>query len=208
VLWAWERPEDLQFIDPQHTAVAVLTRTIGWTGGQMRTWPRMHPLRVPPGTHIMAVVRLESHGATPPGDAVANEILRDAARPNVEAMQIDFDARASERQWYASLLRSLRARLRPGMPLTITALASWCESDAWVRNLPIDAGVPMLFRMGAGEYWDGREFRPAVCRSSVGVSLDEPRANLPRGRRMFVFNPRPWTESDYRDAVALSRRWQ
>jgi hypothetical protein len=102
----------------------------------------------------------------------------------------------------------VRAQLKPGVPLSITALASWCEGDTWIRSLPVDDAVPMLFRMGAGERWDGREFRPAACRSSVGVSTDEPREMLPRGRRVFAFSPHSWTESAYRDAVALERRWR
>ncbi len=208
ILWAWERPEDLRFADPQSVGVAFLTRTIGWRDGNMRVLPRMQPLRVAPGTKLVAVTRLESHGAPPAVASVTGEILRDTTTPGVQALQIDFDALASEREWYASLLRSVRAGLRPGMPLSITALASWCEGDPWIRDLPIDDAVPMLFRMGAGERWNGREFRPPVCRSSVGVSTDEPRAGLPHGRRMFFFNPKPWTQPSYLDALAFARRWQ
>jgi Protein of unknown function (DUF3142) len=208
VLWAWERPEDMQFTDPKQAAVAFLADTIGWSEGNVRAYPRLQPLRVAPGTRLIAVVRLESHGAPPPVDSVAPEILRSAALPRVEALQIDFDARSSERGWYAALLKRLRSQLRRNMPLTITALASWCESDPWIRNLPIADAIPMLFRMGPGGFWDGREFRPAVCRSSVGVSLDEPRAELPRGRRMFVFNPHSWTDRDYHEALSLEERWR
>lgn len=208
ILWAWERPEDLRFVNPRSAGVAVLTSTIGWRDGEVRTWPRMQPLRVAPGTALMAVIRLESRGAPPPVARITERILHDAALPGVQALQIDFDARASERRWYESLLENVRSGLKPEMPLSITALASWCEGDPWIRKLPIDDAVPMLFRMGAGEFWDGREFRPPACQSSVGVSTDEPRAELPRGRRMFVFNPRSWTESAYRDALAMARRWQ
>jgi hypothetical protein len=208
ILWAWERPEDMRFVDPKAAGVAFLARTIGWRDGVTRRWPRMQPLRVRPGTQLMAVIRLEAHGTPPELGLVAEEIVHDATLPGVRAMQIDFDARVSERAWYASLLQRLRAALKPGMPLTITALSSWCESDAWIRALPIDDAVPMLFRMGAGESWDGREFRQEVCRSSVGVSTDEPRDLLPRGRRMFVFNPHSWTEREYLDTLALSRRWR
>lgn len=208
VLWAWERPEDMRFVDPNQAAIAFLAATIGWSDGNTRSFPRMQPLRFTPGTRLIAVVRLESHGEPPPVDSIVPRMLPAAALPGVEALQIDFDARTSERAWYAALLKRLRAQLKPKKPLTITALASWCERDPWIRDLPIDDAIPMLFRMGAAEFWDGREFRLAVCRASVGVSLDEPLAELPRGRRIFAFNPHVWSDRDYREALSMERRWQ
>jgi hypothetical protein len=208
ILWAWERPEQVDFVDSSVAGIAFLSRTIAWAGGKMRAQPRLQPLRVRPGAHLMAVIRLEPHGVPPEPRMVTDEILRDAALPGIEAVQIDFDARVSERQWYTSLLRQVRARLKPGMPLSITALASWCEGDPWIRNLPVDGAVPMLFRMGAGEWWDGREFRVPICRSSVGISTDELPTSLPRGRRLFVFNPRSWTKETYLGAVELARKWR
>ena len=38
------------------------------------------------------------------------------------------------------------------MPLTITALASWCDGDDWIDGLPVADASPMLFRMGRGDY--------------------------------------------------------
>jgi uncharacterized heparinase superfamily protein len=60
VLWAWERPEDLRFIDPNEIAVAYLAGTIGLRGGAVEAVPRLQPLRVPPKTRVSAVVRIES----------------------------------------------------------------------------------------------------------------------------------------------------
>src|SRR5215469_13335992 len=60
VLWAWERPERLGFVDPRAAGVAYLARTIGWRDGHLTSRPRMQALEVPPGTSVMAVVRLES----------------------------------------------------------------------------------------------------------------------------------------------------
>ena len=49
------------------------------------------------------------------------------------------------------LLAEVRRRVPVSMPLSITALTSWCESDGWIAGLPVVEAVPMLFRMGPGE---------------------------------------------------------
>jgi hypothetical protein len=154
----------------------------------------------------MAVVRLESQGGPLP-DAAA--VAREAARAmlDVRALQIDFDARRSERAWYREFLERLRADLPADLPLEITALTSWCQGDRWTNGLPAADAVPMLFRMGPGEGYAGGDFRNEMCRGSVGVSTDElPRAIL-RGRRLFVFNPLPWTEEAYHGVVRWARKW-
>jgi hypothetical protein len=80
------------------------------------------------------------------------------------------------------------------MGLTMTALVSWCSSpDGWLRDLPVDAAVPMYFRLGkhAGAW----EIGEPLCAGTVGVSLDE-RGTAPEyigGVRTYVFSPRPWT---------------
>jgi hypothetical protein len=209
VLWAWERPEHLEFLDPHAVGVAFLARTVSWRDGQITARPRLQPLQVPPGTPLMAVVRLESHGVPlPETSAVSGEILKTAATPGVQAVQVDFDARLSEREWYTRLLQQLRRGLKPAMPLTMTALASWCDRDGWVDGLPVADAVPMLFRMGAGEPRDAREFRVPACRASFGISTDELPAELPHGRRLFVFHPRAWDEDAYHGAVRLAVKWR
>lgn len=209
MLWAWERPERLGYLDPRAVGVAYLAKTVSWRDGVVTARPRMQPLDVPPATWVMAVVRLESWTPPMPDAArIAGEIVDAAGHPRVRAVQVDFDARASEREWYAALLRDLRARLDPAKPLTMTALASWCLGDPWVRALPVSDAVPMLFRMGAGEPHEVRDFSAEVCRSSLGVATDELPYAAPHGRRIFIFHPRPWTRDAYRDALALARRWQ
>jgi hypothetical protein len=208
ILWAWERPERLGFLDPHAAGVAYLARTISWRDGAVTTRPRLQPLDVPHGAWIMAVVRLESGPRPPSVESVAREILAAADHNGVRALQIDFDARASERDWYASLLRLVRDRLDPAKPLTMTALASWCLGDPWVRGLPVADAVPMLFRMGVGGPHEVRDFSAEVCRASLGVAIDELPYAVPHGRRLFVFAPRPWTRDSYQGAVALARRWK
>jgi len=57
----------------------------------------------------------------------------------------------------------------------------------------------MLFRM-AGDGKEiarrldaGDDFISPACRHSYGISTDEPRSGLSSARRLFVFNPDPWT---------------
>lgn len=208
VLWAWERPERLRFVDPHTAGVAFLTRTISWRDGHVESRPRLQPLEVPAGVALMAVVRLEGTGALPDAQALADPILRDAARPGIQALQVDFDARLSERAWYRGLLRRLRAGLAAGVPLSITALASWCDGDSWMRGLPVSDAVPMLFRMGAGEPRGKARLRAGLCQSSLGISTDEWPTEAPSGRRLFVFHPRAWDEVSYRAVLVGIKRWQ
>jgi len=212
MLWAWERPEKLDFINPSEIGVAFLARTIQIHGGLVTVRPRLQPLVVAPGTAIMAVVRIESRDALySTHREVEHAILEATDFPGIRALQVDYDAKASERDFYRTVLTDLRNVLPQGMPLSMTALASWCESDDWIAGLPVAEAVPMLFRMGTEPY-RGNGFRPAACRSSVGISTDEPlprrSPDVSRGRRVYIFNTRSWSRGALRAAVAEVRRWQ
>jgi hypothetical protein len=217
MLWAWERPEKLDFINPREVGVAFLARTVYLRGGVTTVRPRLQPLVVAPGTPLMAVVRIESQDlqdagqhAEAPGQRVdvVHAILDATELRGVRALQVDFDARVSEREFYRGVLLDLRRVLPASMPLSITALASWCEYDDWVSGLPVTEAVPMLFRMGVESYRPGEEFRPGLCRTSVGISTDEPLPGIPRGRRVYIFNSRSWSREDLRSAIQEVRRWQ
>jgi hypothetical protein len=205
MLWAWERPEQLDDLGSRRTGVAFLARTFQLSGDAIVTRPRLNPLHVTPGTPMMAVARIETDRVRRPRFSsartawLADELAKLAALPEVRAVQIDFDAAVSERAFYRDLIVATRAALGARTPLSITALASWCMGDPWIADLPIDEAVPMLFRMGDGE---DRRFRGAgasntwrvpQCRTSVGISTDEPIV-LPRdARRVYVFHPAAWT---------------
>src|SRR5262249_51985541 len=158
----------------------------------------------PKDARLIAVVRIESDRSSPPSlsDAqrikVASEISRVAKETNIAAVQIDFDAKQSERDFYRGLITDLRKEWPSGIGLNITALASWCISDTWIRDLQIDDAVPMLFRMGVDDNQvrmylrSGQDFSMDICRNSVGVSTDEPVEGLPSGRRVYLFNPHLW----------------
>jgi Protein of unknown function (DUF3142). len=207
VLWAWERPVDLRNLAPD-IGVAFLAQTIIVSDDAWIVSPRRQPLHVSPATPVTAVTRIEAPGpvslARDRVDALAAAVARTSQLPQVTAVQIDFDATRGQREMYRRLLFAVRAALPRRMPLSMTALASWCLQDAWLDDLPIDEAVPMLFRMGPEERvhraaWQGRF--TGTCASALGTSLDEP---LPHRspRRVYVFNPEPWTA----DAVAAARR--
>ncbi len=218
ILWAWERPEKLDYLDPQKTGVAFLAKTIYLRADRVSARPRLQPLTVPPGSQVIAVVRIESERAEPPtlsapqAVKTAAEVSEAASLPNVVMVQVDFDARATERAFYRSLLTELRARLPPSTLLSITALASWCKGDNWLDELPIDEAVPMLFRMGVerqqflSQLAAGEKFNAKLCQSSAGISTDEPMAQIPQVERVYVFNPTSWSPDQVNQIMEATRR--
>jgi Protein of unknown function (DUF3142) len=260
MLWAWERPDDLELLDSKRAGVAflagtVFVRSIASNGDEapdegVVLRPRLQPLRLPEGVALMAVVRIETQqgwsqsGYQPAKQAgaistdgpyreaqrrrVVSLINRLTVLPEVRAVQIDFDAARSEQGFYRALLVDLRKALPPGMPISITALASWCVGDPWMEKLPpgtINEAVPMLFRMGpdgpniASFLNGGNEFPVAACRESVGISTDEDfsrktlRAGFPgnsgdlRAKRVYVFHPKAWNAESVQKVVAAVYTW-
>jgi hypothetical protein len=215
-LWAWERPENLKFLDPAEAGVAVLAKTLILSPAGIASHPRVQPIELPPGIKTIAVVRIEKS----PG-AVAGAVTEEAVRQILSLLyfpatgiQVDFDAGVSDRQFYRELLDGIRRRLPRGKTLSITALASWCIYDDWISDLPVDESIPMLFRLGIGEVevkrylTGGNDFRTAKARSSVGISMDELPVKAPGGRRVYVFNPRPWTRESVNEALKYVREWR
>ena len=208
-LWAWERPEDLRFLTSDNVGVAFLAGSI-YLNQQPIVRPRLQPLRVGEHTPVTAVVRLEIAQTTPavfPDDyrtRLAEQILQLAVvAPQVSALQIDFDATHSQQQFYRSLIKEVRSRLPASLPLSITALGSWCMGDDWLARLPIAEAVPMLFRMGADRavitqsLAFGKDFPEPLCRGSVGLSTDEPWPSMLLGRHVYVFHPQAWTPESF-----------
>lgn len=218
VVWAWERPEDLQSLDPETVAVAFLAQTLILRGNEVEFRPRRQPLKVSPAMKVIAVTRIESAKTT--GDRaflsgsqkeqLTTLIARTSALKNVVAIQVDFDAAVSERDFYRELLEELRQTLPNHVPLSMTALASFCRGDRWLEGLPVDEAVPMIFRMGTDDQnikrylAKGYDFGEPLCRRSYGIATDEPlTAKIDQTRRIYIFNTRAWTRDDL---VALSER--
>ena len=198
-LWVWERPEDLRAVDAAATALAPLDQTL-LVGEATERLPRRQTVVYPADAKRIAVVRIETRKGARLGleqaRATAAMALVSAREPGVAALQVDFDARRSERAFYAALLTELRRRMPEGMPLSMTALASWCSSDDWIGGLPVDEAVPMFFRMEPGRDPRSRraEFRirEPLCETSVGVSTREPWPEGIAGKRVYIFADRGW----------------
>ena len=220
ILWAWERPENLEFLKSQRFGVAFLAQTLTLKGNEVVLKPRRQFLKVSPETKLIAVTRIESQKTTGGRANLSAEqrerlvalILKTTNLGNVLEIQVDFDAVTSERAFYRSLLEDLRQKLPENVPLSMTALASFCLGDRWLNDLPIVEAVPMIFRMGTDEKQiksllaNGNDFREPLCRKSYGIAVDEPlEMTFDKSRRLFVFNVRSWTENDL---VSLERRIQ
>ena len=203
-LWVWERPEDLSRIDSQTTAIAYLDQTIE-VGSQVISAPRRQAMVFPAAAVRIAVVRIEVKPGTDlagaDGQGMAEEaaqlVLKSAAQPGISALQIDFDATRSQRGFYRRLLGSVRRGMRADIPLSMTALASWCSGDDWIGSLPVDEAVPMFFRMepDRGRAAANRpEFRirEPLCETSIGVSTREGWPDGMAGKRIYVFADRGW----------------
>jgi hypothetical protein len=208
MLWVWDRNDDLRFLDTSDTGVAVLAATVRLRGDGVALEPRRNPIMLPERARRAAVVHVETDRAEPP-TLSQNQLRRfieafaavNEEVPN-DVLQIDFEALASQRVFLIDAIAALRERL-PGATISATALASWCSNESWTEQLAAVEVVPMMFRMG----YDGRkvrallesggDFRSQACRSSLGIATDELPPVLPRGRRIYVFNPRRWSAETY-----------
>jgi hypothetical protein len=213
ILWAWQRAENLQHLPP-NMAVAFLACQITLTGNSANYYWRQQPLKLSPATELIAVVRIDDARLQPPSltDEQARMVAQAVARAGrmgaVRHVQIDYDARKNERRFYAILLRNVRAILPAETKLSITALASWCLFDDWVKDLPVDESVPMMFSLGSerqkiiGYFRSGRDFMHPPCCQSLGISLEDAEINqlmipLAKARkipvRLYVYTRTAWT---------------
>lgn len=211
ILWAWERPEDLRFVDANKFGVAFLAQTLTLENNEVIFQPRRQSLKIAPNTYLIAVTRIEtgkqnsnrSDLSEERREKVVSLIKKTLELPNVKAVQIDFDATVSERNFYRNVVNELKKQLPANAPLTMTALASWCVGDAWFSDFPVDEAVPMAFEMGADDkairefLTHENDWREPLCRRSYGIAVDEPlNVNFKPNRRFFYFKSKAWEKSD------------
>lgn len=217
ILWAWERPEDLRFAAGK-AEVAVQTGFVSIDGDAISARGRRHPLKVvePAATNVVHV-QIEPARAlrwTPLlRREVSAAVLHYALLVPARRVQIDFEVRASQRRALLDVVTDVRRGLPRGMILSMTALASWCDTEAWLEGAPVDEIVPMLFRMQRGEETirrrlaSGGDFRNPRCRTALGIATDTPLSRAPRGRRVYVFDPRRWSAADFARVRGEIERW-
>jgi hypothetical protein len=198
VLSTQDKPDNLTFIEPDQAGVAYLAKTIYLQDGQISSVPRTQPLQVGPSVPLIAIVRIEHMGGKPaePG-GVSNEIAAVLSRRQIRALQIDFEASDKDRGFYANLLQDLHQRIPPSVPVEITAAPSWCGANSWLKTLPITAAVPLFYRGGNPAAAQKERLAEPLCRSAIGIASDQVSLPLPEHRRVFVFQPQPWTEAAY-----------
>lgn len=222
VLWAWERPEDLRFIDCDRVGVAYYAGTIVLKSDWASLHPRMNPLMVPDAAYIFPVFRIEESSSNVPEEAAmeraSNLIVSYAETHRSKAVQIDYDARKNSRNAYSSLLQKLQQRLPEGTPISITSLASWCLRDKWLNKAKVDESVAMLFSMGSetNDVLSLIKREPLNSGSgvqSIGISLNEKSTNTAlikakiqiNQRRLYVFNSQGWTKKSYANCTEIFR---
>ena len=160
VLWAWERPCDLTAMDPREVGVAPLVVTVRLDADGLALVPRQQPLRFPPAAPLMAVARIETERcARRASTSISRRKPRAPSRTRRSSRGRCDPGRFRRSGFgtgvYRELLAALRQRVPARVPLSITALASWCFGDRWLEGLPIEEAVPMLFRMAT----DGAQVR-------------------------------------------------
>ncbi len=211
ILWAWEREENLEFLNAEEFGVAFLAQTLEIKGDDVIIRSRRQPLRVNPETKLIAVTRIESAAKNSDNapalsdsqrERIVDLILKTLTLKNVSAIQIDYDAVVSEREFYRRILTDVRTNLPTDTPLSMTALASFCIGDKWLKDLPVDEAIPMIFRMGADDkkvrsfLINGNDFPEPLCQKSYGISNDEPvRMNFDKSRRIYIFSDKAWTSN-------------
>jgi len=216
MLWAWEAPSDLRWINSQQIGVAFLAETITLYGDKVWARPRLQPLKVNSDTFLTSVIRIESQVDEKPTlssaqmDRIVASVIKVSKLPGVREVQIDFDAKLSERDFYKRLLSNLRAQLPAEQTLSMTALASWCTGDHWLAGTSADEIVPMFFSMGAdskqvahylkaGKKVESFSKERAIgladssCEITELISENDRRALLD-GRRLYLFSARTWTK--------------
>lgn len=186
---------------------AVVLQHVLLRGSEVLVRPRPLAPALGREAKVTPVVHVELSLAQPPqlGERqhrVIVEAVRRAAETSSSGwVQLDLEARPSQRAFYLAVLRRLRAVMPPEVRLSITALAWWCRSPDWLDDLPADEVVPMFFRMGA----DAAEMRRLLveaphrlhrrCRQgAAGFSMQEPvdAATVSRYARTYWFDDRRW----------------
>jgi hypothetical protein len=208
VVWAWERPETLDSL-PADTGIAAVVGFVRLRGGAIiEARGRRFPLVVAPGRPPpIAVIHIEIDQSVPLAwtDALRAQVVAAAMSfaAGYQVVQIDMEIRQSQRAALLDVLAGVRAGVHLQTHLSMTALASWCETENWLAAAPVDEIVPMLFRMGRDgaslrrKLAAGGDFNDRRCRGAVGISLDAP-VTVPSDRRVYIFNPLPW------DAASLA----
>ena len=213
IWWYWDRPAAQLPTPAPGVGAAVVVTHVLLSGAGFARQLRRSALRLPDGVVTMPVIHVEVDPARPfAGNAAQIEALRDAVvdvarRGGPSAwVQLDFEARQSQRDFWRAAVRAIKAALPAGVRLSVTALASWCYGDRWLGDVPVDEVVPMYFRLSRAR--PDYVLRSAAgvaeprCGQAYGVADDEPPWPVALTGRRYVFlgsRTRRPTDSPTRD---------
>ena len=176
--WYWDRPASRLPAPAPGVGAAVVVTHVYLSGRRASRVPRRSALSLPQGVVTVPVVHVEVDPAVPFAGTdeqmryLGDSVIEAARRGAPFLVQLDFEARKSQREFWRATVRSIKANLPAGVQLSVTALASWCHEDRWLADLPVDEIVPMYFRLGQAR-------ANYVARSAAGVG--EPRCALAHG---------------------------
>ncbi len=218
-VWAWDRYEDLSFLEGCKASVAFYAGTIFLRDHETLFKPRLHSLKLPKVMKTTPVFRIESRyskgqpAASTAGEVV-NIIKQYQTAHRCKRIQLDFDAKESERQFFCSVLRLMRERLHPQTQIAVTALASWCLFDRWldIGNSAPDEAIAMLFSMGNSRdevlslLKDHQLATGGRTKVSIGISANEGYTNrrlkelvlFAHPVNVYIFNSLPWTRERFK----------
>ncbi|HEY4370395.1 MAG TPA: hypothetical protein VGN52_00515 [Burkholderiales bacterium] len=186
--------------------VALVVRHVFLRGDKVLLRPRSSTPALAPQARVIPVVHVQLSGGDPPRDlahaqeTIVTAMLEAARMGNAGWVQLDLEARPSQRADYLALVREIRARLPAATRLSVTALAWWCRDRRWLAPLAADEVVPMYFRMGR----DSARLRAIVagqprllaarCNAAAGFSMQEPFAPEVTARypRTYWFDDLRW----------------
>lgn len=195
--WYWDRPAEQLPAPAPGVGAAVLVTHVIFSGQGYALQPRRSALRLPAGIATMPVVHVEVDPARPFAanadqlNALRAAVLDAVQRGHAAWVQLDFEARRSQRAFWRAAVHSIKAALPAGVRLSVTALASWCYGDRWIDDAPADEIVPMYFRLHhARRDYIARSAAgvdEARCGAAHGVADDEPDWPIALPGRRYVF---------------------
>ncbi len=204
-LWAWDRPEDLRFLGNE-TGVAYFAGEIDLGAKRPVFRPRTKPLLLPGGHPTLPVLHVRAHRqhsyGIPQQRLILDAIRQLVTNSGAEALQLDFEVFHSQREFYKSLIHSIKEE-NPKLRLSVTALASWCGRDYWLAGLDIAEVVPMLFDP-SHKNSGARHALPqdSPCQNAVGLATYEIYPILPQAKTYYLFSNRAWRREDVTQMLA------
>lgn len=152
IFWVWHDSDAPALLAGQELAVLQQHFVFDKTGTHLRQ--RMKPLHLRPGTRVTPVVHAQlANGdlpllGQPQAKTLLKAVLQASQKSSSGWVQFDFEAPRQQRTFYLELVQQMRAQLPAHIKLSVSALASWCFEDEFMRQIAADEVVPMLFALG------------------------------------------------------------